>query len=137
MLRDNERPLVVMVDDEKDFTDIVARWAEPGYRFAGFQSAEDLFRGLGAMDPDLIVLDLGLPGIGGFEACRRLRADHRLAEVPVLFLTGSREDEDFLTNMRAGGTAYLTKPVGRLQLLAAFEELLGGPVETVDTAAGD
>jgi DNA-binding response OmpR family regulator len=137
MARENDKPTVVMVDDEKDFLDIVGRWASPEYEFVGLTDGAELLAELEGLNPSLIVLDLNLPGESGFSLCRRVRADRRFDAVPVLFLTGSREDEDFLRNMRAGGTAYVTKPIGRRQLLALFGELTGAGVEAVDTAASD
>lgn len=131
------KPTVVMVDDEVDFLRVVGTWAQPRYGFVGRTSGADLLPDLERLKPSLVVLDVGLPDVDGFEVCRRIRADGRFGGVPILFLTGRREDEDFVWNMRAGGTAYLTKPVGRRRLLALFRELISGPDDTVDTTAGD
>lgn len=130
------RPVILMVDDEPDFLSVVKLWAEPEYEFIGMTDGEDLLEEAEALEPALIVLDVVMPGVDGFELCRRLRADPRFADTPVLFLTGSRKDEDFLRNMAVGGTAFVTKPVGRRRLLALFRELTGVG-EAVDTAASD
>lgn len=137
MSPDDEKPTIVMVDDEKEFLALVERWAEPEFEFVGKTDGEGLIDELEGLEPDLLVLDVRMPGVDGFELCRRVRADGRFRALPVLFLTGSREDEDFLKNLRVGGSAYLSKPVGRRQLLALFRELTGVPVATIDTAAGD
>lgn len=131
------KPVVLMVDDEPDFLDIVRRWASEEYEFVGLTDGGELEEEIEGLEPSLIVLDVNMPGVGGFELCRRIRADRRYDEIPVLFLTGSREDEDFLKNLQVGGTAYLSKPVGRKRLLAMFRELLGGTIESFDTAATD
>lgn len=137
MTDSGEKPVILMVDDEKEFLSLVGRWAEPEYEFVGLTGGGGLLEEIESLEPSLVVLDVRMPGEDGFELCRRIRADRRFDDIPVLFLTGSREDEDFLRNMEAGGTAYLSKPVGRRQLLAMFRELAGGQVETIDTAAGD
>lgn len=136
MGREGRKPVVVMVDDEKDFLSVVRLWAEPDFEFVGIADPQELFEELDARKPDLLVLDVVMPGPGGFQLCRAVRSDPRFADLPVLFLTGSRKDEDFLRNMEVGGTAYATKPVGRRTLLGLFRELTGAE-ETVDTAAGD
>lgn len=137
MTESGEKPVIVMVDDEKEFLSLVGRWAAPEYEFVGLTGGGGLLEEIESLEPSLVVLDVRMPGEDGFELCRRIREDRRFDDIPVLFLTGSREDEDFLKNMEAGGTAYLSKPVGRRQLLAMFRELAGGQVETIDTAAGD
>lgn len=128
---------VLMVDDEPDFVNVVRMWARDDYEFVGMTDGEDLLDEMAGLEPSLVVLDVHMPGADGFELCRRIRADERFRETPILFLTGSRKDEDFVLNMEAGGTAYLTKPVSRRQLLGMFRELISGEEQAVDTAAGD
>lgn len=137
MANEEKKPVVLMVDDEGDFIDVVRRWAEPSYQFVGLTEGADILEEVDGLEPDLIVLDVNMPDANGFDLCRQIRGSARRADIPILFLTGSREDEDFLKNMEAGGTAYLSKPVGRRQLLGMFRELIAGADETVDTAATD
>jgi len=132
-----EKPVVLMVDDEPDFLNVVRFWAEPDYEFVGLTDGADLIAEMEGLEPSLVVLDVMMPGEGGFDLCRRIRGDRRFKDVPILFLTGSRADEDFLRNMEVGGSAYLTKPVGRRQLLGMFRELTQGADELVDTPATD
>lgn len=133
----SEKPVVVMVDDERDFLDVVRRWAEPDYDFIGLTSGAGLSEELEGLDPSLLVLDVNLPGLDGFELCRRVRAERRFDGLPILFLTGSRDDEDFLRNMEAGGTAFLSKPVARKPLLSLFRELIGEETTPVETGTAD
>lgn len=121
----NEPPLVLMVDDDADFRAIVRNWLVPEFEHVGLSNGEDLLDEIEALDPDLIILDVRMPGPDGFKLCGLIRADPRFNGVPVLFLTGCKEDADFIRNLDAGGTAYLTKPVDRKRLLSVLRELIG------------
>src|ERR1700749_24144 len=68
--------------------------------------------------PDIILLDAVMPGIDGFETCRRLKRDAKLADTPVLFMTGLAETEDIVRGLQAGGVDYVTKPVVIEEMLA-------------------
>lgn len=135
------KPCIYMVDDEPDFQTIVRSWLEPKYAPVSLKDGDELLGALKSGTPDLVILDLNLPGADGFELCRRIRATPGLERTPVLFLTGSHEYADYRRNMRAGGNGYITKPVGRRQLLSAVEELLeekrAGAAPAVDTGVGD
>lgn len=131
------KPRVLVVDDEADFAALVSRWLAPRYRSAILTDGEGLLAELTREPASLLILDVRMPGADGFELCRRVRADPRFAMTPVLFLTGSREDDLYLRNMKAGGTTYLAKPVGRTQLLGAVEALVPGMREEPDTGAAD
>jgi DNA-binding NarL/FixJ family response regulator len=61
--------------------------------------------------PDIVLLDAIMPGIDGFETCRRLKRDAKLADMPVIFMTGMSETEDIVRGLQAGGVDYVTKPV--------------------------
>jgi response regulator RpfG family c-di-GMP phosphodiesterase len=71
--------------------------------------------------PDLILLDINMPEMNGFEVCQRLKADKRLAAVPVLFLSALRETDDKLNAFRAGGVDYITKPFQLEEVRARVE----------------
>ena len=133
------KPFIYMVDDEPDFQTIVHSWLEPTYDVVALKDGFELLGALRARAPDLVMLDLNLPGADGFEICRRLRATPGLDRVPVLFLTASRQSEDYCRNLTAGGNGYLTKPVGRRQLLSTIEELLSehGVRQTADSGGSD
>lgn len=120
------KPCVMIVDDDRDFQFILGQWLKPRYETVPLTSGEELMSLAPALSPDLIIMDVGLPGPDGFRLCHRLRADARFAGTPILFLTASRSNEDFLKNLEVGGSAYLTKPVERGHLLRMIQELLGG-----------
>jgi CheY-like chemotaxis protein len=78
-----------------------------------------------ARKPDAIVMDVNLPGIDGFTALERLRAQPALASVPVIALTAAASERDRRRGLQAGFFRYLTKPVRVDELLAALQEILG------------
>lgn len=120
------RALVALVDDDPDFRKVTEDWLGTRYDVEGYAAAEELLEALPESKPDLVILDVRLPGLDGFEACRALRRDERFSRTPVLFLTGSSDDSDFVKNLEAGGTAYVTKPVKRAELLEKIAELVEG-----------
>ncbi|MEM7496944.1 MAG: response regulator [Pseudomonadota bacterium] len=88
--------------------------------------------------PSLVLLDVMMPGIDGFEALRRLRADARTAEMPVVMLTakGQREDRD--TAMRLGASAFITKPFSNSEIVEAVRALApAAPVAVATLPGGD
>lgn len=112
-----------MVDDEEYIRDLVSS----ALRIAGFQSmtAGDGPRALAAVsadNPDLVILDVGLPGIDGFEVCRRLRDDGD--DTPIIFLTARDGAEDRVSGFTKGGDDYLTKPFSLEELVARVRAVL-------------
>ena len=74
--------------------------------------------------PDLVILDVNMPGMSGWELCALLRRQSATREIPVLFLTGRREVRDRITAMQVGGSDYLSKPFGAEELRRKVNELL-------------
>jgi two-component system, OmpR family, response regulator len=114
---------ILVVDDEPSITDLLAT----ALRYTGYQ-VETAGSGMAALElagrtlPDLIVLDVMLPDINGFEVCRRLRADGDF--VPVLFLTARDAEEDRVTGFVRGGDDYVTKPFSLQELTLRIGALL-------------
>jgi two-component system OmpR family response regulator len=114
---------VLVVDDEEYITDLLST----GLRFLGFEVsvARD---GMGAVAkavderPDVILLDVAIPGFDGFEVCRRLRSDG--VQVPIIFLTARVAPEDKVGGLRLGADDYVTKPFGLQEVVARIEAVL-------------
>ena len=105
------RSRVLLVDDEPIILSIV----EINLRLAGFEvsacaSGEEALCQAQERPPDVVVLDVLLPGIDGFEVCRRLRAIREVADVPVIMLTAQAQDEDRQRGYALGVHEYVTKP---------------------------
>jgi DNA-binding response OmpR family regulator len=130
------KPIVMMVDDEPDYTAVVRHWLEPDYRFYGYKTGEEFLSSLSAILPDAVILDLYLLGVDGFELSRRMHAMKGFETVPVVFLTGSTRVEDYRKSLVAGAASYLMKPVSRPQLLAVVANLLPQP-SMQDDGGGD
>jgi two-component system OmpR family response regulator len=120
----NDRiPRVLVVDDEPNIRELV----QVALKFHGClvstaASGADALRRAGAEDPDLIVLDVMLPDLDGFEVCRRLRAAGN--EVPVIFLTARDTSSDTVTGLALGGDDYVTKPFSVEALVARVRAVL-------------
>lgn len=127
MTTKTKKPQILLVDDDMDFQYILRQWLKSRYETISLSSGEELLDEVRSLDPDLIILDVRLPGPDGFKLCRRIRSDSRFAGTPILFLTASHSNEDFIKNLEVGGTAYITKPVERQRLLAEIHQLLSAP----------
>ena len=130
---------ILVVDDEESLTDLVSsalRFA--GYDVSAVDNGFDALRAVKHHMPDLIVLDVNMPEMDGFEVCRRLRRDGNT--VPVIFLTARDDIDDMRTGFRQGGDDYLTKPFSLEELGLRIEALLrraGGVMESSRLTAGD
>lgn len=111
---DDRRPRVLVVDDERHIVDFVTMGLEGrGMEVRGASSGPEAFIQAEDFRPDVVVLDLMLPGLSGFEVCREMRSR---SSVPILMLSARDEVEDKVGGLNSGADDYLTKPF-------AFEEL--------------
>lgn len=127
------RRTILLVEDSADDRMLAeAAFAQLGFehRLATAEDGEDALACLigedaaRRVDPDLVLLDLKLPGIDGFEVLRRLRADARGAFVPVVVLTSSVEERDVLQSYRLGANSYVRKPTSFEQFLSVLEDVV-------------
>ena len=125
------KPLIVWVEDNKDYQTVVREWLVPKYDVVTYEDGERFLDDLEVLEPDLVMLDMRLPGPDGFKLCRKIRADHRLRDVPILFLTSDEGDEAYIEHLNVGGTGLATKPIGKTRLLAAVGELVDGQRNTI------
>jgi DNA-binding response OmpR family regulator len=115
-------PRVLIVEDDPNVSEVVSRYLErEGYLVeAVADGAAGLERALADL-PDLVVLDLMLPGVGGLEVCRRLRA---VAPVPVIMLTARSEEVDRIAGLELGADDYVAKPFSPRELTARVKAVL-------------
>ena len=113
---------IVVVDDEGDLLTILRTYLEQcGHRVRTAESGQALQRHLGDAKPDLVVLDLGLPGESGLAIARQLREHHDLA---IIMLTGAIDPIDRVVGLEIGADDYLTKPCDLAELAARIEAVL-------------
>lgn len=110
---------ILIVDDDRLNTRILASILRPeGYEIATVHSGEECLERYEQFKPDLVLLDVIMPGITGFETCRTLRDRHGDALAPVIFITAKSESDDVVEGLAAGGVDYLPKPFKGREALA-------------------
>lgn len=116
---------ILTVDDDLQMLDILANTLlRQGYEVDQASSGEEALKRISARRPDLLVLDVGMPGMDGLTVCRRLREDPRYVTLPVLFLTAHSRPQDIVNGLDAGGDDYVVKPVDLSVFLARVRALL-------------
>jgi len=120
-------PRVLVVEDEP----IILRLLQvnlrlQGYEVLAFANGEDALRRAEELPPDVVVLDIVLPGIDGFEVCRRLRELPATADVPVIMVTAQAQAEDRARGYALGVHEYVTKPFEPAELVALVRDALAG-----------
>lgn len=114
-----DRDVVLVVDDSPDTLSFLTEAIERSGATVLIAVAGDLALALvDEVTPDVILLDAVMPGLDGFETCRRLKAKPHLAAVPVIFMTGLSETEHIVQGFDAGGVDYVTKPIAPDEILA-------------------
>jgi len=117
--------LIAVVDDEPDILELVSlHLKRSNFRVSGFGEAESLYRFLGKELPDLIVLDLMLPDVDGFEICKYLRGQGRFSSIPIIMLTAKTEETDKIVGLELGADDYVTKPFSPRELVARVRAVL-------------
>jgi DNA-binding response OmpR family regulator len=110
--------ILVVDDTPADIASLLAILSEAGYRVRAARDADTAFDQSRAAAPDLILLDTQMPGVNGFETCRRLRQSPRLADTPVIFMTTPAEAADRVSAFAAGGDDYVSRPFQYQEVLA-------------------
>lgn len=122
--------LVLIVDDVLDNRELYVQYLTYfGYRAAEAGDGEDALAKAAALKPDVIVMDLSLPGMDGWEATRRLKANEATRHIPVIALTGHALSGSDADARAAGCDAFLTKPCDPADLAAAIDRLSQGGEE--------
>ena len=116
---------ILVVDDEEDLLELVRyTLAKEGHSVTCVDTGEKAVDSVRQSLPDLLVLDLMLPGIDGLEVCRRLKGDLKTREVPIIMLTAKSEERDVITGLDGGADDYVTKPFSPRVLLARVKSLM-------------
>jgi two-component system, OmpR family, alkaline phosphatase synthesis response regulator PhoP len=116
---------IVVVEDDEDIADSIRyNLDREGFRVRVAVTGEDALNLILSGPPSLILLDLNLPGMNGFEICRRLRAETSTASVPILMLTARADETDKVLGLNMGADDYITKPFSMRELVARVNAAL-------------
>ncbi len=116
---------VLVVEDEKDIRELLEyNLSQSGYAVTAVTSGEEALNTVQSDGFGLILLDVMLPGMDGFEVCRRLKYDPRISAVPVIMLTARSEDADIVAGLELGADGYIVKPFRPSVLLARIKAVL-------------
>lgn len=122
--RQTARPRIVSVEDDEDFQFILREWLSPDFDFIVLANGEELLQEVEDLQPDIVMIDIGLPGPDGLRLCQRLRRQPGLSRAPILIVSGRQDDEAYLDSIAVGASSFLSKPVTREELLSRLQELL-------------
>jgi CheY-like chemotaxis protein len=113
-------PVVLVVDDEPRNLQLVGKLLSDGVvcDLCFASSGREALETMESVTPDLVLLDVNMPEMNGYEVCRTIRSADKTREIPVIFLTAQREPEDIIRGFEFGGTDYVGKPFESLELLA-------------------
>lgn len=124
---------ILVVEDEEEILELVTyNLSREGYTVESVTSGEDALTRIAARPPDLVLLDLMLPGVDGLEVCKAVKGNAATKDIAVIMLTARSEEADIVTGLELGADDYIAKPFSRRVLLARVKALLrrsGQPAE--------
>jgi two-component system phosphate regulon response regulator PhoB len=130
------RETILIVDDEEDIIELIKyNLKTEGYVILTAGTGEQAIKTAGKSLPDLIVLDLMLPGIDGLEVTRHLKKNDRTADIPIVMVTAKGEESDVVTGLELGANDYISKPFSPRELTARIRAILRRRRKTGENAA--
>jgi two-component system phosphate regulon response regulator PhoB len=119
------RAKILAVDDEEDILELIRyNLTREGYDVICVETGEDCLKQARQKQPDLILLDLMLPGIDGLDVCKALKGEDKTRPIPVVMLTAKGDDSDIVTGFELGADDYITKPFSAKVLVARIKAVL-------------
>ena len=120
-----DKPTILVVDDEEDIVELVElNLAREGYKVLACGTGEQALEIAHSKLPDLVILDLMLPGIDGLEVCRRLKNNPKTEQIPIIILSAKGEEVDIVTGLELGADDYITKPFSGKVMAARVRRIL-------------
>ena len=116
---------ILIAEDERDIRDLIAftlRFA--GHEVVAVANGAEAVEAAPVEMPDLILLDVRMPRMTGYEACQQIKADPRVQQIPVVFLSAKGQESEIQTGFAMGAEEYLLKPFGPMELTEKVKELL-------------
>jgi two-component system alkaline phosphatase synthesis response regulator PhoP len=119
------REKILIVEDEKDIVKMLEyNLKKEGFRTISAQDGEDALEYAVREHPDLIILDLMLPGMDGLEVCKELKKETKTASIPIIMLTAKAQESDKVVGLELGADDYVTKPFSPRELIARIKAVL-------------
>ena len=116
---------ILIVEDEESLLKLESiLLTSKGYQVTGVTDGRAALAEIARNPPDLVVLDIMLPEVDGFEVCRRIKEDPATRQIPVVMLTAKKSSQDYSRGVQVGADAYLTKPFKSVKVLEIVAELL-------------
>ena len=129
----NNKPLILVVEDEEDLRDIIIYNLErDGYQTIGVETGEQGLERAIALKPDLVILDLMLPGMSGLNVCRKIRQGDATGKIPIIMVSAMGEEADIVNGLELGADDYVPKPFSPRILLARVRSVLRRAVQQED-----
>jgi putative two-component system response regulator len=119
-----KKPVVLAVDDTPENLDVVKGLLSPKFIVKAAINGMMALKIVEKQPPDLILLDIRMPKMDGFEVCRKLKANEASADIPVIFLTGESDAKSEADALAAGAAGFITKPIEPAALFASIEKCL-------------
>jgi twitching motility two-component system response regulator PilG len=117
---------ILVVEDEESLLKLESiLLSSKGYNVTGVMDGKSALEEVMAHRPDLVILDIMLPEIDGFEVCRRIKENPATSAIPVVMLTAKKNSQDVARGTEVGASAYLTKPFKSAKVIEVIEELIG------------
>ncbi len=115
----NERPLIMIIDDNNENIQVLGNILEQnGYDTAVFLDGKSAIKFASTENPSLILLDIMMPEMDGYEVCKKLKSNMATMSIPIIFITAKVESEDIIKGFDLGAVDYITKPFNSRELLA-------------------
>jgi len=124
-MKENIKEKILIIKDEKDIVKMLDyNLKKEGFRVVSSNNGEDGLRLASGERPDLILLDLMLPGIGGLEVCKAIKKDDKISSIPIIMLTAKTQETDKVVGLELGADDYITKPFSIKELIARIKAVI-------------
>jgi Transcriptional regulatory protein, C terminal./Response regulator receiver domain. len=112
---------IYIIDDDKNIRDLIVKYVEKeGYNVKAFDNAEDVLENFNKDKPDMLILDIMMPGMDGYELCKEIR---KISDVPIIIVSARDEDLDKILGLELGSDDYIAKPFSPRELIARMKSV--------------